>query len=214
MQAARLALVIVPAPAVAACHTHGEPARASPVVPAVVPLVAPNASVLPAATTSAATCYAPPVAPGARLALSRSMCLGSCPDYRLEVQRDGAVVYEGHHFVRYHGSWRWTLPAADAERLFTIAACAGASSWKRRYVYPITDSPRAVVTLDLTPGAKPIEVADYPPCHRADDARWRAEDTPARLCELESEIDELSGVTPYVRCVGADGGPTRCKRAH
>jgi hypothetical protein len=192
VKAARLVLLVV-----AACRTEGEPARALPVVPN----AAPSASVVAAATSVIPSCHPPPAARGARLVLTRSMCFGTCPDYRVEVHADGTVLFAGRAYVRAKGAARWKIPQADAERLFAIAACAGASSWKSRYTFPITDNPTAVVTVDLTPGATPIEVTDYPPCHH---------DTPAALCELEEAIDDLSHVAPYVQCVGADGGPTDC----
>src|SRR5690349_12845182 len=41
--------------------------------------------------------------PSIVITLRRTMCLGTCPSYRVTLRGDGTVVYDGDGFVRVHG---------------------------------------------------------------------------------------------------------------
>jgi hypothetical protein len=123
--------------------------------------------------------------------------------YRVEIHRDGTVLYQGDMAVRVHGPAQSKISTVTADALFSKAACAPATAWNAEYRVPITDHDSAKVTVRL--GSAPeITVEDYPPCH-AEDPK-----TPAALCELELAIDRAADTSQWTTCRAADGTATPC----
>jgi hypothetical protein len=179
-----------------------DPSRPHP--PSSPVTIAPAATSARIATPAGTTCSAAAPPPSSRLVMERTECYGFCPAYTVEVHPDGTVLYEGRNYVRVRGPVRYAIPAAKAAALFQQAACAGTTTWKKRYDWPVTDNPTVTVTVNI--GPTPVVVEDYPPCHTEGDP------TPEPLCALEHAIDDAAGTSAYVECVGADGGLTYCSR--
>ena len=47
------------------------------------------------------------------ITLERTICLGECPDYRVEIRGDGRVTYHGENYVAVEGDYSWTIPQDD-----------------------------------------------------------------------------------------------------
>ena len=187
------------------CRTIGDPPRQA--APTTATSSVPPAAVGAKLTPSSASCSPPRQPSSARLILERTVCYGYCPDYTIEIHGDGQTIFEGRKFVRVHGRVTGRIPQAQVDALFAKAACAHPEKWKSEYMWPVTDNPTAVVTVDLAgDGSPPTVVHDYPPCHETHDGN----DTPGELCELEKAIDDALGSSAYVECATPDGGPTYC----
>jgi hypothetical protein len=81
----------------------------------------PTAPKRPAAPTAAATTPAKPparAAPGPSISLTRTSCLGPCPDYTLTIHADGYVEYDGRHFVATAGAATGQIEQVEADRMF------------------------------------------------------------------------------------------------
>ena len=153
------------------------------------------------AGTSACDASLPPASES--LLLERDGCFGPCPDYSVEVRRDGIVIYDGDSFVRVRGKVCATIPTSAAEALFAEASRAGASTWEPQYNAGSSDQDSATIIMKVGRNA-PVRVWDYPPCHTEDPK------TPVELCKLEASIDRAAGTSKWTACISPDGSETQC----
>ncbi|AWV08620.1 hypothetical protein C9I47_2951 [Lysobacter maris] len=116
-----------------------------------------------------------------RITLERTSCLGSCPDYRVEVRGDGQVVYEGRRFVDVPGRYAYRVPAQEVARLVERAREQDLWSLRTDYSAAITDHPSQIVTLDI--GGE---------VHRIHDYSGRRIGMPRAVTEFENEIDAVA----------------------
>ena len=75
------------------------------------------------------------------------MCLGSCPVYRVTLNRDGTARYEGDAFVSRLGVHAGTVAPDAFDRLAHCAVDRGFFALAERYMATVTDLPAAVTTL-------------------------------------------------------------------
>ncbi len=54
-----------------------------------------------------------------KITLSRTICYGTCPAYKLEIFANGRVVYEGEHHVRKKGHAVWQINQDRVKELIT-----------------------------------------------------------------------------------------------
>ena len=47
-----------------------------------------------------------------QISLERTICFGRCPNYRVTIEGDGSVTYEGWRFVKVEGTHWKKIPAA------------------------------------------------------------------------------------------------------
>lgn len=115
--------------------------------------------------------------------MERTGCLGSCPAYRVTIQADGTVLYEGRSYVHAKGSHRRKISSKSAHTLamnmvkanfFDIQAPGGT----------IIDSP--VTTVWLKWNGRQKEIRDI--CNCVPD-----------LVKLEKEIDRTAGTDRWIR---------------
>jgi hypothetical protein len=128
------------------------------------------------------------------VSLERGPCFGTCPVYKVTVDRSGAVRFEGRRFVADTGVFTGTAPLASVDSLFAELQAAGyfgfADSYRmgqpgcERYA---TDLPTVITEVRLDDRTKRVE-------HDRGCA-----DAPAALSVLESRIDEVAGVARWVR---------------
>jgi hypothetical protein len=123
------------------------------------------------------------------VSLERGPCFGTCPVYRVTLDRAGNVRFEGRRFVADSGISTATVPREQAESLFVELETAGyfdlADSYRSgdpactRYA---TDLPTVITEVHLGGRTKRVE-------HDRGCA-----DAPAALSALETRIDEVAGV--------------------
>ena len=126
---------------------------------------------------------------GTTVTLERGPCFGTCPVYRVSLDRAGNVRFEGHRFVADSGISTAIVPREQAESLFVELETADyfdfADSYRSgdpvctRYA---TDLPTVITEVHLRGRTKRVE-------HDRGCA-----DAPAALSALETRIDEVTGV--------------------
>ena len=117
------------------------------------------------------------------ITLERTLCFGTCPDYKVTIRGDGTVTYEGRHFVRVTGTRTWMIDQAAVAALASEMQQAGYFDLQDEYVATITDAPTAWTSL--TVGGRTKRIKDYVA-------------GPPKLKEIEAKIDQVSGVKEYV----------------
>jgi len=114
-------------------------------------------------------------------------CYGFCPVYWVRVADDGALLYEGAHFVAEVGRRRGQLSGGQIDALRGAFAEAGFFALEDSYDRPrYRDLPRIVTTY--RDGAREKTVV-----HHLGDIR-----APAALLELEESIDRILGTELWV----------------
>ena len=141
----------------------------------------------------------------ARIAIRRSVCFGSCPDYDLEIRGDGQVTFAGYSYVRFRDRRTKRVSRAAVANLFAEFQRAGYFSWKDKYETEATDMP--TVTTWVTVAARAKKITDYGPTPLlpSDPDRTVRE----KLTALEDRVDAVAGSDEWVRC--PDGEDGRCR---
>lgn len=121
------------------------------------------------------------------LVLERHGCFGTCPVYRVAVDEDGFVDWEGRHFVKAEGGRSWRIPRADVATLERQLERAG-FRWLRDYDDPSrTDGSACTIEVEYADGTTKTVL------HTLCD-----ETAPSGLSRLEQRIDLVLGTAPYV----------------
>jgi hypothetical protein len=114
--------------------------------------------------------------------------------YTVELDRSGAVTFEGRRFVADSGTSTDSIPAARADSLFRELEAAGWFDLADRYSMGepgcgrfATDLPTVVTEIRM--GGRTKRIKHDHGCA----------DAPARLSVLEQRIDEVAGVRRWVR---------------
>ena len=107
--------------------------------------------------------------------LERTSCFGTCPDYKVTLRRDGAVIYEGRRFVQMMGTYKGEAYGFD--RLAQLILAQKYFDMKDDYSRPITDMPSAITSV--VRGGKRKRIVDY------------AETGPTELWSIEMAIDGI-----------------------
>ncbi|MGQ0650460.1 MAG: DUF6438 domain-containing protein [Gemmatimonadaceae bacterium] len=124
-----------------------------------------------------------------RIRLARSMCLGRCPVYSVEITGDGEVTYDGGLNVAYGGREQATISRREVagilahfERLdyFSLPKLDSESC------FDVTDSPSAITFLSFD--NRSTSVDHYRGCGKA----------PHALHELEDAIDSITGTNRWI----------------
>jgi hypothetical protein len=135
-----------------------------------------------------------PVAPATgSVSLERGPCFGTCPVYKVTIDRAGAVRFEGRRFVADTGVSTGTAPSPSVDSLFAELQAADyfgfADGYRmgqpgcERYA---TDLPTVITEVHLGNRTKRVE-------HDRGCA-----DAPAALSVLERRIDEVAGVGKWI----------------
>ena len=136
-----------------------------------------------AAKTSAAQTASGPI----EITIERSACYGMCPSYKVALREDGTVTYEGRDFVRVKGTRTWKIDPGAVAALASEMQQAGYFDLQDEYVARVTDNPTTYTSL--TVGGRTKKIKDYVA-------------GPAKLKEIETKIDQISGVKDYVSVTG------------
>jgi hypothetical protein len=130
------------------------------------------------------------------ITLERTMCFGTCPDYKLTITADGAVVFEGRRFVKQEGKaikssisqekLKELMAEFDRVKFFSLEddytnnrrVCDGLR----------TDHPSAVTSIRINGKSKTIN--HYYGC--------TGPKVPKELTELEGKIDEIVNTAQWL----------------
>lgn len=144
-------------------------------------------------SAEAETSSAPAAPATGSVSLERGPCFGTCPVYKVTVDRSGAVRFEGRRFVADTGVSTGTASSASVDSLFAELEASGYFSFADSYRMGqpgceryATDLPTVITEVRLGDRTKRIE-------HDRGCA-----DAPAALSVLESRIDEVAGVGRWV----------------
>jgi hypothetical protein len=121
------------------------------------------------------------------ITLSRSVCFGFCPAYRVTINGDGEVVYHGERFVNVTGEQRAHIPRADVERLLARFDDVGFNGLRDEYRAHVTDLPTYAITLERNGVRK--RVVDYGGISAG---------MPRAVRELQDEIDRVANTGRWV----------------
>lgn len=91
--------------------------------------------------------------------LERTVCLGTCPSYSVEISGDGSVVYQGRACVAETGERRAQIPANEVRDLFAKFQDADFFTFRDRYEAQVTDNP--TTTTSIAFDGKSKSVVDY-----------------------------------------------------
>ncbi len=121
------------------------------------------------------------------ITLTRSMCYGFCPAYRVTISESGEVTYNGERFVNVVGERRATIPRAAVERLLSRFEDVGFDQLRDEYRAHVTDLPTYTITLERNGRRK--TVVDYGGVSAG---------MPRAVRELQDEIDRVANTGQWV----------------
>jgi hypothetical protein len=122
-----------------------------------------------------------------RITLSRSLCYGRCPVYKIEIHGDGTVLYDGTMNVAHKGRHTAKISHASLVELVDFFRNANYFSLHDRYVSGITDNPAYETSISFDGMSK--SVLDYV---------GQSVGMPSTVSDLEAAIDRLSGASKWV----------------
>lgn len=120
--------------------------------------------------------------------LERGGCLGSCPDYRVEISGSGEIRYDGNRLVLVEGHHGAKVDPMRVAALVEQFRKADFWSLRPQYVAPITDNPGYRLTLTIDGQSK--VVIDYV---------GQMVGMPAVVTALEKAVDDTAGVARWVK---------------
>jgi ankyrin repeat protein len=125
---------------------------------------------------------------GASVQLARTLCYGTCPDYRLTIAGDGTVRFSGHSNVLIPGDHVAHIAASAVRSLIEDFQKADFFSAKDSYQAYWTDNPTQTLTLTLDGHTK--KVVDYVGIEAG---------LPLGIRNLEAEVDETADAARWIK---------------
>jgi acetamidase/formamidase len=130
------------------------------------------------------------------ITLERTVCFGTCPDYKVTISSNGAVTFEGRQFVKTKGIARGQIKPEDFRQLVNEFEKIKYSSLDEKYEpgspgcgMARTDNPSARTSIQINGRAK--TVSHYYGCHDSEVLR--------SLTTLERKIDDVAGTEKWIR---------------
>lgn len=124
--------------------------------------------------------------------LKRTACLGLCPDYDIEISKDGRVTYHGNSYVLVEGEHQWTISNSDLKELeqaFSQVSCPPGSELAE----PVIDGPSISASITLAGSTKLVETNGMHNCQT----------TMADGREIYEAIDGITGASGLIEPNGA-----------
>jgi hypothetical protein len=109
--------------------------------------------------------------------MSRSVCFGKCPAYKISINEKGEVRYEGEKNVDKIGKYTKKLSASATDSLFKEFINANFWSFQDEYTSHATDLPTTFISFTLNEKSKKIK--DYT-------------DAPEKLRHLEKLVEQVA----------------------
>jgi hypothetical protein len=114
------------------------------------------------------------------ITMERTACHGTCPIYKLTIEGNGTVIYEGQDFVQVKGKQTASLSPAQIQELVSAFEQAKFFTLSDYTHEDTTDSPSTVTSITLTGKTKTVN-------------HYYGDNTaPQALFDLESKIDEIT----------------------
>jgi hypothetical protein len=117
------------------------------------------------------------------ITLERTMCLGTCPVYKLKIYGDGRVEYEGESYVGITGTQIGHISSDDVRDLVFEFYRIEYFSLRDEYIEAEPDLPTIITSITIDGHRK--QVVDH----------WGA---PPELKDLEKMIDDAAGSDRWV----------------
>jgi hypothetical protein len=122
-----------------------------------------------------------------KIVLQRGVCFGTCPVYRVEIDGDGTVSYEGDGYVAIVGAHKTHVSEADVRDLFAAFRKAKFFWLLDSYRAPITDFPDYSVAIAFDSYGKAV-----------DDYAGDVVGMPKDVRDLEEKIDRIAETKRWV----------------
>jgi hypothetical protein len=132
---------------------------------------------------------APAVRPDSHvdITLSRSMCYGRCPVYKVSVSTEG-IVFDGDDFVAAKGRHTEAIDPGAVRELAKKFVAADFYSMQSEYRAGVTDNPTYVLSIAIDGYKKQVE--DYV-------GQWVG--MPAVIVELEDDVDAIADTDQWIK---------------
>lgn len=108
--------------------------------------------------------------------LQRTICLGTCPVYNLEIYENGSMKLVGEKYFDYIGSYTSKISPEEIDRLKALFLKEDFFAFKDRYVTNVTDLPTTYIYFADQEQEK--KIMDYA-------------GTPKAIRRLEDALDEV-----------------------
>jgi hypothetical protein len=125
----------------------------------------------------------------ALITLQRTACFGRCPDYSLQIDGKGKVMYQGNQFVAVKGAQTSQIEAQTVQALVDEFFKIDYFALQDTFTEPITDLPSTITSISID--GKKKEVYDYA-------------GAPESLKTLEAKIDEVANSAQWVEEVKSE----------
>ncbi len=122
------------------------------------------------------------------ITLERTMCLGTCPDFKVSIHWHGKVRYLGRMYVEETGVHRWQLEPSQIEAINRLIKKTNYFELKSTPQMWCTDMPSCITTVEMKDGRK-REIDHY----LQDEDEW-----PKALRYFERRLEEIIRLQPYV----------------
>ncbi len=119
------------------------------------------------------------------ITLEREMCNGTCPVYKLTIQGDGTLTYEGEAYVTVEGVQTSQLGPDQVAQLVAAFEEARFFNLDDHYFYGASDLPSTNISITMNGRTKVVN--HYGACG---DPQF--DNAPPELCILEEKIDLLT----------------------
>ena len=134
------------------------------------------------------------------ITLTRGVCYGFCPVYRVSISESGEVVYSGEQFVNVRGEQRAQVSPEAVRALIVRFDEIGFDDLQDEYRAPVSDHPTFTVTLERNGRSK--TVIDYAGVNAG---------MPRAVRDLQDEIDRVANTAQWIL---RDGQPVRDRPEH
>ncbi len=123
------------------------------------------------------------------ITLERTLCLGTCPAYKVTVYGDGRVIFEGQKHVKAKGRRTASISPRQVKQLISEFNTVNYFALKDRYFAPRspTDYPSAITSITLNGRKKSVY-------HYLGDAS-----APQALTKLEDQIDAIVNTNRWIQ---------------
>jgi hypothetical protein len=79
--------------------------------------------------------------------MERTACFGSCPSYKVTIDKDGNAVYEGRRFAPREGRFVGKVDAVTMKELYDKAVAVGFFGMEDKYDRAVTDLPSTIIRV-------------------------------------------------------------------
>ena len=97
------------------------------------------------------------------ITLRRTGCYGTCPDYSIEIKKDGSAIFTGYRFTKDSGVFQKKLKKEEVQKIMQMVQTYRLDTCKDRYPYMIADIPIFYFVIQYSKKNKKIDNATFGP---------------------------------------------------